>query len=98
MAYYHVQYQYSQAPQVALPYGAYSQQLPAYNPQFNGWERIQDMPTYDYQINYLRTNNLVQNVRQVNNNIKNNQVKPPHLSPEVNVYKNPSNRGHSGDK
>jgi hypothetical protein len=48
MAYYHVQYQHSQIPQVIPPSFTYHQPIPAYNPQYNGWESAQDMPTYDY--------------------------------------------------
>jgi hypothetical protein len=44
MAYYPVYYQYAQG---AVPVIYLQQHTQAYNPQFNGWDTIHDMPIYD---------------------------------------------------
>lgn len=85
MAYYPVYYQYPQPAPVAYIH----QNKAAYNPQFNGWDTIEDMPIYDNRHNIqprteFEKNNLVQNVKQINNNFYDNLIKQqPIVHPNI---------------
>ena len=65
-----------------LPNYAYypqiQQKAPSYNPQFNGWDKPEDMPYYDnYQIPRRKNSHQMQINKQLNANIVNNLINTP---------------------
>lgn len=52
---------------------------PSYNPQFNGWDRAEDMPSYNQHQNTQRDKSNSKDMKQLNNQIAHGLIKPPKL-------------------
>lgn len=66
-------------------YPQIQQKAPSYNPQFNGWDRPEDMPSYDnYHIPRRNNTHQMQINKQVNANIVNNLMNKPNSDKSFN--------------